>query len=152
MLLFVENGIQQLRLWPLLLFCLFQIPLARISCQLCFHDHHVQRPADFHCRLEECLVTFISPIKIAHPAHVARGKACAVREIRPQKFCGSDRRALLRTLTDVFADGVDFVHLRKLLRKNCGQFPVHCAVIHRFSDVHGFSFPCCCASCSLFFR
>ena len=87
------------------------------------------------------MVIFISPIKIAHPAHIARGKACAVREIRLQKLCGCNRRALLRTLADDFADGMDFVHLRKILRKNCGQFPMHCAVIHRFSDVHGFSFP-----------
>ena len=92
------------------------------------------------------MVIFISPIKIAHPAHIARGKARAVREIRLQKFCGSDRRALLRTLADAFADGVDFLHLRKILRENCGQFPVHRAVIHRFSDVHGFSFPRWCAS------
>ena len=87
------------------------------------------------------MVIFISLVKIAHPAHVARGKACAVREIRLQKFCGCDRCALLRTLADDLADGMDFVHLRKILRKNCGQFPVHRAVIHRFSDVHGFSFP-----------
>ena len=87
------------------------------------------------------MVIFISPIKIAHPAHVAWGKACAVREIRLQKFCGSDGCALLRTLADSLANGVDLNHLRKILRKNCGQFPMHCAVIHRFSDVHGFSFP-----------
>ena len=87
------------------------------------------------------MVIFISLVKIAHPAHVARGKACAVREIRLQEFCGCDRRALLRALTDGLADGVHFVHLRKILRKNCSQFPVHRAVIHRFSDVHGFSFP-----------
>ena len=55
------------------------------------------------------MVIFISPIKIAHPAHVAWGKACAVREIRLQKFCGSDGCALLRALADGFADGVDFI-------------------------------------------
>ena len=87
------------------------------------------------------MVIFIGLVKIAHPAHVARGKACVVREIRLQEFCGCDRRTLLRTLADGFTDGIDFVHLRKILRKNCGQFPMHCAVIHRFSDVHGFSFP-----------
>ena len=43
-------------------------------------------------------------------------------EIRLQKFCGHDRRAFLRTLADSLADGVDFVHLRKILRENCGQF------------------------------
>ena len=92
------------------------------------------------------MVIFISPIKIAHPAHVARGKACAVREICLQKLCSCDRCALLRTLADGLADGMDFVHLRKILRKNCGQFHVHCAVIHRFSDVHDLSFLRCCAS------
>ena len=88
------------------------------------------------------MVIFISPIKIAHPAHVAWGKACAVREICLQKLCGCDCCALLRTLADGLADCIDFVHLRKILRKNCSQFPVHCAVIHRFSDVHSLSFPC----------
>ena len=92
------------------------------------------------------MVIFIGLVKIAHSAHIAWGKACAVREIRLQKLCGCNRRALLRTLADDFADGMDFVHLRKILRKNCGQFPMHCAVIHRFSDVHGFSFPRRCAS------
>ena len=87
------------------------------------------------------MVIFISPVKIAHPAHIARGKACAVREIRLQKLCRCDRCAFLRALADGLADGVYFIHLRKILRKNCGQFPMHCAVIHRFSDVHGFSFP-----------
>ena len=87
------------------------------------------------------MVIFINLVKIAHPAHVARGKACAVREIRLQKLCGCDRSALLRALADSLANGVHFFHLRKILRKNCGQFPMHCAVIHRFSDVHGFSFP-----------
>ena len=87
------------------------------------------------------MVIFISPIKVAHPAHVARGKACAVREIRLQKLCGCDRCALLWTLADGLADGIDFVHLRKILCENCGQFPIHHAVIHRFSDVHSFSFP-----------
>ena len=87
------------------------------------------------------MVIFISPIKIAHPAHVVRGKARAVRGTLLQKLCGCDRRALLRTLADNFTDGVDFVHLREILCENCGQFPVHRAVIHRFSDVHSFSFP-----------
>ena len=40
-----------------------------------------------------------------------------------------------------FANGIDLAHLRKILRKNCGQFSVHHAVIHRFSDVHSCSFP-----------
>jgi len=92
------------------------------------------------------LVIFISPIKIAHPAHIARGKACAVREICLQELCGSDRCALLRALADGLADGVDLNHLRKILSENCGQFPVHRAVIYRFSDVHSFSFPRRCAS------
>ena len=96
------------------------------------------------------MVIFISPIKIAHPAHVAWGKACTVREICLQEFCGCDRRALLRTLADGFADGMDFIHLRKTLRENCGQFPVHRAVIHWFPDVHGFPFPRWCASFLLF--
>ena len=87
------------------------------------------------------MVIFISSIKVAHPAHVARGKACAVREICLQKLCGCDRCALLQTLADGFANSIDFVHLRKILRENCGQFLVHRAVIHRFSDVHDFSFP-----------
>ena len=88
------------------------------------------------------MVIFIGLVKNTHPAHVAWGKACAVRELCLQEFCGCDRRALLRALADDFADGVDFVHLRKILRENCGQFPVHRAVIRRFSDVHSFSFPC----------
>ena len=87
------------------------------------------------------MVIFISPIKIAHPAHIARGKACVVREIRLHELCGCDCRALLWALVNDLADGIHFFHLRKILRKNCGQFPMHCAVIHRFSDVHGFSFP-----------
>jgi len=86
------------------------------------------------------LVIFISLIKIAHSAHIARRKAHAVREIRLQKICSHDRCALLRTLADSLADGVDFAHLRKILRENCAQFSVHRTVIHRFSDVHGFSF------------
>ena len=92
------------------------------------------------------MVIFIGLVKIAHPAHIARGKACAVREIRLQKLCRCDRCALLRALVDSFANGVDFVHRWKILHGNCGQFPVHRAVIHRFSDVHGFSFPRCRAS------
>ena len=87
------------------------------------------------------MVIFIGLVKIAHSAHIAWGKACAIREICLQKLCSCDCRALLRTLTDGFADGIDLNHLRKILRENCGQFPVHCAVIHRFSDVHSFSFP-----------
>ena len=87
------------------------------------------------------MVIFINFIKIAHPAHVARRKACAVREIRLQKLCGSDRCALLRALADGLANGIHFIHLRKILRENCAQFSVHRTVIHRFSDVHDFSFP-----------
>ena len=92
------------------------------------------------------MVIFISPVKISHPAHIAWGKACAVREIRLQKFCSSDCSALLRALTDGLANGIDLTHLWKILRENCGQFSVHRAVIHRFSDVHGISFPRRCAS------
>ena len=87
------------------------------------------------------MVIFISLVKIAHPAHVAWRKACAVMEICLHKLCGCNRRTLLRALTDGLADGIDFVHLRKILCENGGQFPIHHAVIHRFSDVHGFSFP-----------
>ena len=87
------------------------------------------------------MVIFINLVKIAHPAHVARRKARAVREIRLQELCGCDRRALLRTLADDLADSVDLNHLWKIFRGNCGQFPVHRAIIHRFFDVHGFSFP-----------
>ena len=92
------------------------------------------------------MVIFISPIKIAHPAHIARRKACTVREIRLQELCGCDGCALLRALSDSLTDSMDFAHLRKILRKNCGQFPEHRAVIYRFSDVHDFSFPRCRAS------
>ena len=92
------------------------------------------------------MVIFIDLIKIAHPAHVARGKACAVREIRLQELCCCDRRALLRALADGLADGIDFVHLRKFSGKNFRKFVVHGAVIGRFSDIHGFSFPRWCAS------
>ena len=87
------------------------------------------------------MVIFIGPIKIAHSADIARGKACAAWEIRLQKLCGCDRRALLRALADGLANGMDFIHLRKILRENCDQFPVYRTVIHRFSDVHSFSFP-----------
>ena len=131
---------------------LLQIPFTSLSCQFHFHDYHVLRPADFHRQPKKRLVIFVGPVKIAHPAHVAWGKACTVREICLQEFCGCDRRALLRTLADGLANGINFVHLRKIPCKNCGQFPVHRAVIYRFSDVHSFSFPRCCASCSLFFR
>ena len=137
---------QQNSLRPLPLPRLLQIPFTNLSCQLSFHNDHIQRPANFHRQPEERLVIFISPIKIAHSAHVARGKACSVREICPQKLCGCDRCAFLRALTDGLANGIDLNHLRKILRENCGQFPVHRAVIHRFSDVHGFSFPRWCAS------
>ena len=98
------------------------------------------------------MVIFISPIKIAHPTHIARGKACAVREICLQVLCGCDRRALLRTLANGLADGIDLNHLRDLLRENHGQFPVHCAIIHRFSDVHSISFPRWRALSFLLFR
>ena len=87
------------------------------------------------------MVIFIGLAKNAHPAHVAWGKACAVREIRLQKFCSSDCSALLRTLADCLVNGIHFIHLRKILRENCAQFSVHRTVIHRFSDVHDFSFP-----------
>ena len=92
------------------------------------------------------MVIFIGLVKIAHSAHIAWGKACAVREIRLQKFCSSDCSALLRTLADCLANGIHFIHLRKILRENGGQFPVHRAVIHSFSDVHDFSFPHRCES------
>ena len=98
------------------------------------------------------MVIFISPVKISHPAHIAWGKACAVREIRLQKFCSSDCSALLRTLADCLANGIHFIHLQKILRKTCSQFPVHRAVIHRFSDVHDFSFPRWCALDILLFQ
>ena len=88
------------------------------------------------------MVILISLVKIAHPAHVARGKARAVREIRLQKLCGCNCCALFRTLADGLANGIHFVHLRKILRENFGQFAVHRIVIHRFSDVHSFSLPC----------
>ena len=87
------------------------------------------------------MVIFIDLIKIAYPAHVARGKACAVREICLQKLCGCNRRALFRALADGLANGIHFIHLQKILRKTCGQFPVHRAVIHRFSNVHSIAFP-----------
>ena len=87
------------------------------------------------------MVIFISPIIIAHPAHVARGKACAVRGICLQKLCRCDCCAFLRPLADSFTDGIDFVHLRKISGENFRKFAVHGAVISRFSDVHDFSFP-----------
>ena len=87
------------------------------------------------------MVIFIGLVKITHPAHVARRKAYAVREIHLQELRGSNRRALFRALADDLADGIHFFHLRKILRENGGQFPVHRAVIHRFSDVHNCSFP-----------
>ena len=66
------------------------------------------------------MVIFIDLIKIAYPAHIARRKACAVREIRLQELCGCDGCALLWAPADDLADGMDFVHLRKILRENCG--------------------------------
>ena len=92
------------------------------------------------------MVIFIGLAKNAHPAHVAWGKACAVREIRLQKLCGCDCCAFLRAVADSLANSMDFVHLRKISGKNFRKFAVHRAVIGRFSDIHGFSFPRGCAS------
>ena len=136
----------------MLLSRLLQIPFTSLSCQFRFHDYHVLRPADFHRQPKKRLVIFVGLVKIAHPAHVARGKACALSKICLQEFCGCDCSALFRALTDGLANGMDFVHLRKILRENCGQFLVHRAVIHRFSDVHGFSFPRWCALDILLFH
>ena len=92
---------------------------------------------------------FISPIEITHLAHVARGKACAVREIRLQKLCRCDRRALFRALTDGFTDGADFIHLRKFSGENFRKFSVHDTVIGRFFNVHGFSYNLRCRACDV---
>ena len=89
------------------------------------------------------MVIFINPIKIAHPAHVARRKACAVREIRLQKFCRCNCCAFLRSPADSFADGTDFFHLRKISGENFRKFAVRGAVIGWFSDVHDSSFLRC---------
>lgn len=83
--------------------------------------------------------TIFAHLLPAHLAHVARGKACAVREIRLQKLCRCDRRALFRALTDGFTDGADFIHLRKFSGENFRKFSVHDTVIGRFFNVHGFS-------------
>lgn len=89
------------------------------------------------------MVIFINPIKIAHPAHVAWGKAYAVREVCLQELCGCNRRTFLRTLADSLANGANFGHLRKILGVNFRKFAVHGAVIGWFSDVHASSFLRC---------
>ena len=81
---------------------------------------------------------FRSSLASASGARCA-GKSLCGQEIRLQKLCRCDRRALFRALTDGFTDGADFIHLRKFSGENFRKFSVHDTVIGRFFNVHGFS-------------
>ena len=116
----------------------------RMAFNSCVFDHPRHSACSrYHFRSSRAssasMITTFAHLLPAHLAHVARGKACAVREIRLQKLCRCDRRALFRALTDGFTDGADIIHLRKFSGENFRKFSVHDTVIGRFFNVHGFS-------------
>ena len=98
---------------------------------------NVRKPVDYGTMYRELTAILAQNLSQMEEVY-AIGKAISQRSEKGAAVAAAE---FLRTLVDSPADGMDFVHLRKILRKNCGQFPVHRAVIHRFSDVHSCSFP-----------
>ena len=74
------------------------------------------------------------------------GRAARETSVRSESGLDQMQRVCSR------ANGIGLNHLWKIPRENCGQFPVHRAVICRFSAVHGCSFPRWCALDILLFR
>jgi hypothetical protein len=66
---------QQFRLGPAVLGGGLEIPAPFLQRELCFQNDHVLSPADVHCQFQQFRGALIRPVKVPHPAQIARGES-----------------------------------------------------------------------------
>ena len=93
-------------------------------------------PADSHRRTHDGGLVFVDPVKLPHPAHVARREATSIRMCPLNMLRCGDRRALLRTFCNQPAYFPIQRHLRQGGRERSVDSPIQFAVINILFDVH----------------
>lgn len=73
-------------------------------------------PADPHRRTHDGGLVFVDPVKLPHPAHVARREATSIRMCPLNMLRCGDRRALLRALGNQPTNLAICFHLRQSCR------------------------------------
>jgi hypothetical protein len=66
---------QQFRLGPAVLGGDLEIPAPFLQREVCFQNDHVLSPADVHRQFQQFWGARIRPVKVPHPAQVARGES-----------------------------------------------------------------------------
>ena len=80
------------------------VPAHFLQCQAGFQNHHILRPADFHCLVQQGGAVFIGAVKLPHPAQATRGETGRIRVFRLQVFRCGYSGALLGPAADDPAD------------------------------------------------
>lgn len=97
------------------LFCsLPKVPVPLLFTQISIEDHHVLCPADLHRKFEQFRSFFVGPVKLTHPAHIARRETSAPRILLLQVFGGGNRSTFFCPGADSTAKLSVHLHLRQI--------------------------------------
>jgi hypothetical protein len=114
----------QFRFGPAKLRRSVQIPTALLRCEFCLHNDHILRPANVHRLLHEFGTVPVHPVKIPHPAQIARGETGGIRITSGQVFRNGHSGSLFRPLADYPTDLAIQLHLGQFCRNsgiNCSK-------------------------------
>jgi hypothetical protein len=132
---------QQFRLGPAVLGGGLEIPAPFLQREARLQNGHVQGPADVHCQFQQLRGALIRPVKVPHPAQVARGESRNIWTLGGQMLRHGYRRSLLGSLADQPPDFAVQLHLGQIFRQGGVYGTKKFAVVDIFSDVHVVSFP-----------
>lgn len=121
--------------------CLINIPCSNFCAQLCFHDDYVLRPVQAEYLGQQFRRITIQPIKVPHPAYIARGETSHIGILFIQIACRCHRRTLFGADADGLTNFAIQLHLRQIHADSQIQRDKHGAVVDFFPNIHGFSFP-----------
>jgi hypothetical protein len=108
----------QFRFGPAKLRRSVQIPTALLRCEFCLHNDHILRPANVHRLLHEFGTVPVHPVKIPHPAQIARGETGGIRITSGQVFRNGHSGSLFRPLADYPTDLAIQLHLGQFCRNS----------------------------------
>ena len=130
------NLFGQFHLGPAKLLDSPKTPNPGIHIQVGLHDNNILCPADLHRLSEDLRMAFIHPIKIPHPAQIARREADPVRIVCGDIFRSHHSGPLLRPAAHQPAQLQVQLHLGKASGEGLIDPGIKAAVIDVFPNVH----------------
>ena len=132
----LRDSLRQYQLGPPEALCGADVPFPFRDRQFGFENHHILRPADFHCFPHNVRRVFAHTVKFPHPSHIARGETIDARVCALQMLRHGHGSAFFRAFGDQASDFPVQLHLRQRGSHSAVNGREQFTVVDCFPDVH----------------